>query len=734
MQHNPPSDNNHSNDPDRTLSWSGENGQSPPEVVPDEVKEYETYSEPTYREYGQSAALPTSGTQAQNVPPAPDQQSGFVTPAFSGAPGEIEQAPISPASSVSSPAYPGYPSQAPVAGSVSSPAHPGYPAQTQPGYVPSTPPQGYPQNLPAGTFSAPSQPGYFAQTLPPPGYLPPTPPPGYPAPTPPPGYPSFSQPGYPLSPQFVPLRRTRLHPLALLCFALAGLIVLAGIITGVVYLAQRNTPNISQQLPPTTAVPNSTPTQSIHPTSAFQSAPCPFTVGSGLTEGKELSCGYVTVPADHSSNTGKMIKLAVAIFKGQQYTTSTDPDPVLRLEGGPGGPSLANWAKFITAQNYDQFIFDHDTIMFDQRGTGYSTPSLQCPELINLQYSTTDVSSQTYESSAQQCYNRLNSQGDPLNDFNSIQNAGDVSSLIQALGYKQMTLYGVSYGTRLALTVMRLYPAVVHGVILDSTYPTNHNRNDLPSDAQRVFNVLFQGCAKDTRCNARYPNLQSVFYNLVDTLNTHPVSFPTIDQETGKQYTAPFSGNDLVGWLFSALYATSFIQYLPEVIYQVKAQQYDLLSQLYGALEFDSTFSDGMFYTTTCSEDWAFLTKQDIATSEQGIDPHIVKVFGLDEQQEYDICQFWKVPAVPAVQKQPVTSSLPTLILAGEYDPITPPANGQEVATKLSHSYFYLFPGQGHGQEYSSDCSNSIVSAFEDNVSQKPDGSCIAQMTEPAFQ
>ncbi len=264
----------------------------------------------------------------------------------------------------------------------------------------------------------------------------------------------------------------------------------------------------------------------------------------------------------------------------------------------------------------------------------------------------------------------------------------------------------------------------------------DHNRNDLPSDAQRVFTVLFQGYAKDASCNAKYPNLEHVFYTLVDTLNAHPIRFDTVDPTTNHHYTVSFSGDNLVYWLFSTLYVTAFIPLLPQIIYQIRAHNYSQLSSLYGPVMFDHTFSAGMFYSTTCSEDWPFLTQQDITRSLQGITPQIAVVFGPFEQQEYDICQFWNVQAVPAAQKLPVMSNLPTLVLTGEYDPITPPSNGQEVAQELSHSYYFLFPGQGHGQEYSSGCSDLIISVFEDTPDQQPWpwGACISQMTEPAFQ
>ncbi len=621
-------------------------------------------------------------------------------------------------------------------------------------YVPVTPGAFPPQGYTSGTFPQnyglatpqPAPPG----TLPP-GYVPPVGQPGYVPHTLPPGYiPSMSQPGYvsgPLPPSYAPgtfppgylppmqpppPRQPRKRPswLAIAGVVLAALVLLAVILVGV----SRIIPNTASSSK-TAAQPGTTPTTAPgHPTAAFQSAQCPFQVGAGITQGQQLSCGYVTVPENRATSSSNKVRLAVAIFRAPQYMNKPDPAPVLRLDGGPGGASLDNFAKFVTSANYSSLIFDHDQVMFDQRGIGYSTPSLQCKELIQLQYSTSDVSAQNYEQQARACHDRLVSQGIDLNGFNTLQDAADVSDLVHALGYQKMTIYGVSYGTRLALTVMRLYPGVVHASVLDSVYPPNHNRSDLPADAQRVFNVLFQGCAKDPNCNARYPNLQSVFYNLVDTLNAHPVSYRTTDQNSGNSYTVPLSGGDLVGWLFSSLYVTQIIPLLPQTIFQVQARDYSQISRIEGFIGFDSTISDGMFYSVECGEDWPFLTQQDITKSEQGITPQIASVFGSGEQQEFDVCQFWNVQKVPAAQKQAVVSDLPTLVLSGEYDPITPPSNGQETANNLSHGYFFIFPGQGHGQEYSSDCSNSIINAFENDPSQKPSDACIAQMTEPAFQ
>jgi pimeloyl-ACP methyl ester carboxylesterase len=516
--------------------------------------------------------------------------------------------------------------------------------------------------------------------------------------------------------------------------AAIALIALA-IVTG---LPQRLLHPVSPSSTSVTATATRAAGQAITPTTAFHAAHCPFQLGQGMVEGRTVTCGYVIVPENRSVNNGRTVRLAVARFK--TASVSSDPYPVIRLDGGPGGPSLDDWAHYITSANFKEFVFNHDLVMFDQRGTGYSQPSLNCPEILNLQYTTIgqhfsrEAGEKLQVQAARACHDRLVQSGIDLNAYNTLENAADVWDIIQALGYKQMTAYGVSYGTRLALTVMRLYPSVLHAVVLDSVYPPQKNRTDLPGAATRVFHVLFQGCATSITCNQRYPGLETVFYSLVSNLNAHPISFQTVDLYTGKSYSASFAGDDLVFWLFSALYVTEFIPLLPETIYQIRDHNYSQLSQIYGAVEFDDTLSYGLFYSATCSEDWDILKQQDIATATRGMAQQIQPAFATELQQEYDTCQLWHVTQLPAAQKQAVTSDIPTLILSGEYDPITPPENGQLAAQTLKHSYYFLFPGMGHGEEYSAQCPNDIISAFEDNPTQKPSGGCINLMSEPAFQ
>jgi pimeloyl-ACP methyl ester carboxylesterase len=199
-----------------------------------------------------------------------------------------------------------------------------------------------------------------------------------------------------------------------------------------------------------------------------------------------------------------------------------------------------------------------------------------------------------------------------------------------------------------------------------------------------------------------------------------------------------FTGNAFADLLFSSFYVTSVIPALPEMIYGVHQGDLLLPSQLYGPLFLDEpdSISWGMYLSVECAEDLAFSTSQAVAAAGQAYPPQIRAYDLAFLEGEFPVCRAWQVPAVARTESQPVTSSIPTLVLEGEYDPITPPSNGALAAQSLRTSYQFLFPASGHGVFLfnPSSCPTTIVVQFWRNPTRKPDGSCIASMSEPQFQ
>ena len=97
-----------------------------------------------------------------------------------------------------------------------------------------------------------------------------------------------------------------------------------------------------------------------------------------------------------------------------------------------------------------------------------------------------------------------------------------------------------------------------------------------------------------------------------------------------------------------------------------------------------------------------------------------------EELREVAICSVWGVAPAPLTE---VHSDIPTLVMSGSYDPITPPSFGELAAKNLTRSQFQLVQGSGHGTWLAGDCpKQKIVQFFDDPLTPGPD--CTASPPE----
>jgi len=215
----------------------------------------------------------------------------------------------------------------------------------------------------------------------------------------------------------------------------------------------------------------------------FEEAECAFEI----PEGFQPRCGYLIVPEDRSQPDGRTIRLHVAIFK----STNANParDPVIHLIGGPGGSALNN-AKWILMGGGTEILEQRGYILFDQRGTQYSDPYLYCLPYDEYLWDAHEqnISLAEYNAGALPilgaCLEDWRSQGINIAAYNSAESAADMNDLRLALGYEQVNLYGISYGTRLALNIMRDYP---EGTITIDPLPNFRVVKDMVIDIEPFF-------------------------------------------------------------------------------------------------------------------------------------------------------------------------------------------------------------------------------------------------------
>jgi pimeloyl-ACP methyl ester carboxylesterase len=442
-------------------------------------------------------------------------------------------------------------------------------------------------------------------------------------------------------------------------------------------------------------------------------------------------CGYLTVPQEHGkkSSSTKKLRLAVVIYKSK--VEPAQPDPLFIAQGGPGGSTIDTYAPILMESSIRN---GRDIVLFDQRGTMHSDPQLTCPEF-SLESLTALQTNQTKEKrqqlsleAAKACYDRLVAQGIDLSAFNSRENAADIEALRQALGYQRINLYGVSYGTLLALHTMRYFPSSLRSVVLDAVAPLQTNYiAESPRSAHNAFEKLFKSCQADEACRQAYPDLKQVYLNTVTYLNELPITIQLTHPKTQQKIQVLLDGDTFQNTLFRLLYISPFLPALPKLIQDVADGNYDLLSLFLSLLVFDDSTSLGMFFSVVCTEYDQF-TPSDSATPQS---PIALQKYWETENIE-KVCGLWKVKQT-VTNHTPVKSDIPTLVLSGAFDPITPETFALMTAKTLSRSYSFTFPNVGHGVMFTGECQDQILEEFLQNPLKPPQASCLSSLNPPQF-
>jgi pimeloyl-ACP methyl ester carboxylesterase len=267
-----------------------------------------------------------------------------------------------------------------------------------------------------------------------------------------------------------------------------------------------------------------TPRNSVYDPAACPKPNLPGSQPKSLDSDPAYSCGYLTVPVDHAHPAGLKLKIAVARVKA--VSPNPKPDPIVYLTGGPGVSGLIRAPGVV-----DRVNADRDVIFVDQRGTLHADPFLNCPEIDTFNVALLGLAAAAASTQAAQlaateaCHARLLASGYDLAAFDTAQNAADIADLRTALGIKEWNIYGVSYGSDLALTILRDHPAGVRSVVVDGVVPPQSViLNEFWPDAAAGYETLIKACEAQPACNAAYPNLRKELVDTVNALDRHPVT------------------------------------------------------------------------------------------------------------------------------------------------------------------------------------------------------------------
>ena len=282
---------------------------------------------------------------------------------------------------------------------------------------------------------------------------------------------------------------------------------------------------------------------------------------------------------------------------------------------------------------------------------------------------------------------------------------------------------------------MRDHPEVLRGVILDTVTPPDVDLTaSWGENAERALDLVFAECADDPVCNANFPNLEAVFYEVVAGLDATPLTLHVTHPDSGTPVAFSANGSDVIAGVIRMLYHPEQIPTIPVAIYSVFLGNTDVLIPAAAASLHEST-TNGAFVAFRCHDDTLATTPEAVAAAITAIDPRLQAFFRARYADEVARCDAWAA-ATPAdaFEQAPVTSTIPTLVLSGALDPVTPPAWGAQAAATITPSHAFVFPGIGHGgNAFSSACGSNLTRQFLRTPEQAPDASCLDQIRPVQF-
>jgi pimeloyl-ACP methyl ester carboxylesterase len=441
----------------------------------------------------------------------------------------------------------------------------------------------------------------------------------------------------------------------------------------------------------------------------------------GLSVQVAAKCAFLTVPENRADPSARTLNIRVAVVKAQ--SSNPAPDPLFLLAGGPGQAAGDAYLPLLPA--LEDIAFKHDLVLVDQRGTGHSNP-LRCENT-----STQEISAQAFPTPEEiraafaACIPQLDAD---TRFYTSADFAADLEDVRQALGYGQIDLLGVSYGTRAAQAYLKAYPQNVRAVVLDSVVPPGwYIGESLRADSQRAIEAIFARCASEAGCSAAFPDLSGDLNSLIDRLNAVPEQVVLPDPTSGGEVRVAIDGKIAAVMLRLISYSSDYSALLPWLLHTAAggdlrplAAQYLILNQsgVTGGIE------TGLFYAVLCAEDIPFISSQ----GESGT------FFFYDPLPGFRAaCSAYPPNPQPTAAEFPPGLDIPALIISGGSDPVTPPENGAALAALLPNSRHVILPGMAHGNVAYGCLPNLVTDLLESADPTALDLSCTGRIAPPPF-
>ncbi|MEM8941304.1 MAG: alpha/beta hydrolase [Pseudomonadota bacterium] len=451
------------------------------------------------------------------------------------------------------------------------------------------------------------------------------------------------------------------------------------------------------------------------PDATLQLEPCYL---EGIS--RQVLCGQLDVPENYEDPEGARLNLNVAVLPAIDPSLSSTP--MLFLAGGPG-QAATTLAALIRRQHFET-LKTRDIVLIDQRGTGDSSP-LECDTLEDEDVYRDLPANIDIKTEIEACLAQITQD---LSQFNTENAIRDFDAVREALGYERVHLYGGSYGTRAALIYLQMFPSVVESAVLDSVGPVEVPIGLFGKSAADSFERLLENCRASTACSDAFPELKAEFDALVQRVSESPVEVEIPHPRTGAITTLRLDTQKLTANLRLQLYSREGRSLVPIVVHEAYHGNYRPLAGLISQTENGLGINSALTLNIVCNEDVPRVTADMLALDAQN-------TFDQDTGHRtfHDACPFWPRYTPARELFEPVTAEIPTLLLSGALDPVTPPSNAEITDQTLGNSR-HLVAKHGSHIVAGLGCASELIAEFFEHLDpQRLDETCLDEIPPVTF-
>ena len=402
--------------------------------------------------------------------------------------------------------------------------------------------------------------------------------------------------------------------------------------------------------------------------------------------------GKLWVPENRAKGGGRMIQLTIVRLK----STAPNPQPpIVFLAGGPGVPGTIMGRVPVYFALFERLRGIADVILLDQRGTGLSSPNLQCPPPSAAAppdlWETRAKAVHALGELVRACADHWRAQGVEPGAYNTAASAEDLEDLRRGLGVERLSLLGHSYGTTLALAAVRRHGDRLHRVVLAAVQGPDQGLK-LPFTAEFGLRKLALLAAEDPAVQHEVPDLIVSLKQALARLEGQPAAIPFTEPATGKAGILRAGKFALQLLVDLQIKDGRKVPLLPALVWTAGRGDYSLLAPLLTGLHTSLRNPSLMQFPMTCSDGASAWRRAEAA--EQAAQTLLGNPTDLALDPE--LCAAVANPSLGLESRSPIWSPVTALFLSGSLDSGTPPSNAEEVRWGFPHSMHIIVENGFH--------------------------------------